>query len=130
MDGAVKGKILIVDDEALNLKAFTQILQSEYIVYTAKNGENAIEIAIEQRPDVILLDILMPGADGFEAMKRLIFSVSYTTIPAIFLTASNDSKIRAKCAEMGAVDFIAKPFSATVLLDCVKHHLRGGKTDS
>ena len=112
-----KNSLLIVDDEKSNILILRQILGQEYTIYAAKNGADAIEVANERLPDVILLDIIMPGMNGYEGLTTLKSTNETQSIPVIFISALNDPKDEEKGLILGAADYIAKPFSpATVKL--------------
>lgn len=105
-----KGRVLIVDDERLNLVMLEdELLEAGYDVLTASNGEEAIEKTLNLYPDVVLLDIVMPGLDGYEVCKRLKQSDKTSHIPVVMLTALLDSQSRYKGLECGAIDFLNKP---------------------
>lgn len=104
------GKVLIVDDLKPNLKLLEAKLKSEYYtVYSANNGFEAIELAAEHSPDIILLDVMMPGMDGFETCKRLKQGDDTASIPVIMVTALTEQEDKVKGLESGADDFITKP---------------------
>ena len=112
--------ILVVDDDASNLKRASHILGRERMrVSCLKAGGDAVQFLKENKPDLILLDIHMPGMDGFETM--LAIHQTAADIPVIFLTADDDSSTEKKGLEVGAVDFIRKPFVPEVLLLRVRH---------
>lgn len=109
--------ILIVDDDASNLKVASRILVAENMrVSCLKSGEDAIRFLKENRPDLILLDIHMPGMNGFETLARIRENKETADLPVIFLTADDDRNTEAKCLEAGAMDFIKKPFVPEVML--------------
>lgn len=109
--------ILIVDDDASNLKVASRILVAENMrVSSLKSGEDAIRFLKENRPDLILLDIHMPGMNGFETLARIRENKETADLPVIFLTADDDRNTEAKCLEAGAMDFIKKPFVPEVML--------------
>ena len=113
--------ILIVDDDAANLRMASRILSAETRVSCLKSGEEALKFLKENRPDLILLDIHMPGMDGFETIAAIKEQRDTADIPVIFLTADDDSRAETKGLEMGAMDFIKKPFVPEVLLLRVRH---------
>lgn len=114
--------ILVVDDDALNLRMASHILSAEHMrVSCLKSGEEAIKFLRENSPDLILLDIHMPGMDGFETIAELKKDEALADIPVIFLTADDDSSAETKGLELGAMDFIKKPFAPEVLLLRVRH---------
>jgi len=110
-----KKSVLIVDDEPANIVALTNILSPDYYVCAAKNGTDAIEMAKEQKPDVILLDVLMPDMDGYEVIAKLKSIEDTLSIPVIFITGLNDAQFEEKGLNLGASDYITKPFHASVI---------------
>ena len=114
--------ILIVDDDTANLRMASRILSAEKArVSCLKSGEDALKFLQENRPDLILLDIHMPGMDGFETIAAIKAQKATADIPVIFLTADDDSSAETKGLQMGAMDFIKKPFIPEVLLLRVRH---------
>lgn len=114
--------ILVVDDDASNLKMASHILgRAQMRVSCLKSGEDAVQFLEENRPDLILLDIHMPVMNGFQTMAAIHENKSAADIPVIFLTADDDSNTEKKGLEVGAVDFIRKPFVPEVLLLRVRH---------
>jgi len=111
-DSTDGNSVLIVDDENMNMFALTHMLRPEYTVYAAKNGQSAIRIAKKQLPDVILLDILMPEMDGYEVLSQLKSDEETRKIPVIFVTGLISPEDEKKGLEMGAADYISKPFEA------------------
>lgn len=109
-------KILIVDDNELNLVIAKNVLKNTFQVVTAISGEEAFRYLEEDTCDLILLDIVMPLMDGFEVIEKLRDREKTRDIPVIFLTADNDAATESKCFTCGAIDFIAKPFVAEVVL--------------
>jgi signal transduction histidine kinase len=119
-----KNSVLIVDDEADNITILSLILEPEYTVYTANKGKQAIEIAEEHIPDVILLDILMPEMDGYEVITTLKNSEITKNIPVIFITGLSDDDDEKKGWLLGASDYITKPFSKTIVKLRVQHQVK------
>jgi len=116
--------ILIVDDNPENLRLLVNILQNEgYIVRPARNGLTALNSARSDRPDLILLDILMPKMDGYETCRRLKADIRAKHIPVIFISALSDSFDKVKAFDAGCVDYIGKPFNTEELLARVTTHL-------
>lgn len=123
-----KGKILVVDDE-VNI---TQILEFSigaegYEVITAMNGEEAIEKARREQPDLIILDIMMPHVDGYEACRILKTNPMTKAIPVVLLTAKGRDIDKRLGHEVGAVDYIVKPFSPNKLIERIHELLVGSK---
>jgi putative two-component system response regulator len=116
--------IFVVDDSATNLSMAEEALENHYQVITLSSATKMFGILPKLMPDLILLDIEMPEMDGFDALRRLKASESYSEIPVIFLTSMSDSANEARGIELGAADFIAKPFSEPVLLNRIKYHLQ------
>lgn len=106
-----QSKVLIVDDTPENIQVLMETLRSEFVIVAAKSGEKALRLALaEPRPDIILLDIMMPGLDGYTVCQRLKADARTRDIPVIFITALTDEEDEAKGLAMGAVDYITKPF--------------------
>ena len=115
--------ILIVDDEPNNLQVLKEILQLNYTLIFAKNGERAIQLAKEQQPDLILLDIMMPEMDGYQVCETLKSLPETKNIPVIFVTAMSDIEDESQGFRVGAVDYITKPVSPAIVRARVKTHL-------
>ena len=116
--------VLVVDDTPDNLSLMGGLLRDHYHVKVANQGEKALKIAQgEQPPDLILLDIMMPGMDGYEVCRRLKANLHTRDIPVIFLTARADMEDERLGLELGAVDYITKPISPPILLARVATHL-------
>lgn len=114
--------ILVVDDDTSNLKMASHILgKAQMRVSCLKTGKDAVQFLKENEPDLILLDIHMPVMDGFQTMAVIRENKTVVDIPVIFLTADDDSDTEKKGLEVGAVDFIRKPFVPEVLLLRVRH---------
>ncbi len=125
MDDNKNNLVLIVDDNYKNLQLLGNVLRSENLeIAVATNGQQAIQIAKEILPDLILLDIMMPGIDGYQVCETLKKEPSTNEIPIIFLTAKTESEDIIKGLSLGAVDYITKPFNTQELLIRVKTHLR------
>jgi len=118
-------KILIVDDEPINISAIADILDQKYELLAATNGEKALQIALlNQKIDLILLDIVMPDMDGFEVARKIKTTPEIAHIPIIFLTAKKDNASIVKGFELGAVDYLSKPFQKEELLVRIKNTLQ------
>jgi len=115
--------ILIVDDAELNIDILVDALDSMYDTSVAMDGETALETAREIKPALILLDIMMPGMDGYEVCRRLKANPLTKDIPVIFLTARTEVENKAKGFELGCVDYITKPFDVMEVKARVKTHL-------
>ncbi|MBF0572660.1 MAG: PleD family two-component system response regulator [Desulfamplus sp.] len=121
---SIKPSILIVDDEPYNIKILNELLRSNYNTRVATNGERALEIAMSDNPpDLILLDVMMPGIDGYEVCKRLKSVANTQDIPVIFITAKTDEQDEVRGFEAGAVDYVTKPFRPIVVEARVRTHI-------
>jgi diguanylate cyclase (GGDEF)-like protein/PAS domain S-box-containing protein len=116
-------KILVVDDQAMNIRLVSELFKSDCDIYMAMDGEQAIAQCIANLPDLVLLDLVMPGMDGYEVCRRLKADVRTQHIPIIFITSQHDEADEALGFEMGAVDYVTKPFNHTVLVAMVRNHL-------
>jgi putative two-component system response regulator len=120
----VHGTVLIVDDTAQNLTVLGELLQPHYRVRAANSGARALRAAgMTPRPDLILLDVMMPGMDGHEVLRRLREDPATRTIPVIFITAMDSAESEEQGLALGAVDYIVKPFSPAVVLARVRTQL-------
>ena len=116
--------LLIVDDEKQNRRLLTELLQDDYQIILAKNGVQALEKAQERLPDLILLDVLMPEMDGLAVIRALKASDSTRHIPVIFVSALDSAQDEERGLELGAVDYIAKPFHPPIVRVRVRNHLQ------
>ncbi len=117
-------RILLVEDAPANIQVVSSILKGHGCqINVATNGEQALDVPGRVRPDLILLDVMMPGMDGFETCKRIKDSTAWREIPIIFLTARNETADIVRGFEAGAVDYVAKPFNAPELVARVRTHL-------
>ena len=117
-------RILLVDDNPTNLQVLFQTLEGRgYNLLIAKDGETALTIARKALPELILLDIMMPGIDGYEVCRQLKGDPETREIPVVFLSALDDTKDKVKGLDLGAVDYIAKPFQADEVIARVNTHL-------
>jgi sigma-B regulation protein RsbU (phosphoserine phosphatase) len=116
--------LLLVDDNPTNLQVLYQTLETTGCkLLVAKNGETALSIAQKASPDLILLDIMMPGIDGFEVCRRLKAAPDTAGIPVIFLSALTDTKDKVQGLQLGAVDYVSKPFQPDEVIARVNTHL-------
>jgi adenylate cyclase len=121
---ATDTRILIVDDTPANIQALAAILKSKgYQISAATNGKQALEVLARVQPDLILLDVMMPEMDGFETCRQLKDAEQWRHIPVIFLTSKTETADIVQGFELGAVDYVAKPFHAHELLARVNTHL-------
>lgn len=119
-----KPTVLIVDDEPVNLKILNEILKQDYHIKVATGGQQAIKQAqLQPLPEMILLDILMPGMDGFQVCSQLKNISNTIDIPIIFITASDNEEDESRGFAAGAVDFISKPIRPSVVKARIKNHL-------
>lgn len=117
--------MLIVDDTPDNLHLLTNLFTADYRIRIANNGERALEICCsDDPPDLVLLDIMMPGMDGFEVARRMREHPNAETIPVIFVTAMASEDARLKGLELGAVDFVTKPIDPNILKPRVRNFMR------
>ncbi len=115
--------ILVVDDAEINLKIADKIISRAYKVDCVLSGEECLAYLVDHTPDLILLDLHMPDMDGFEVMEKLRASASWRDIPVILLTADNDHDYELRGYELGAMDFVTKPFVAEVMIKRVERTL-------
>ncbi|MBF0191301.1 MAG: response regulator [Magnetococcales bacterium] len=118
-----RSRILIVDDLPGNIKVLAELLKDEYDLSMTTSGQDALRLAQSGTLELILLDIVMPGLDGFEVCRRLRENPGTRGIPVIFVTGQGDTEDEARGFAVGAVDYITKPFSAPVVRARVKTHL-------
>jgi putative two-component system response regulator len=118
-----KPVVLVVDDIPSNIDILLETLGGEYEIMVALDGETALEHVRRNMPDIILLDIMMPVMDGYEVCRRLKSDPSTAEIPVIFVTAMNESVNEEKGLELGAIDYIIKPFSPAIVKARVKNHI-------
>ena len=116
--------VLLVDDEPANIQIVNSILKDTYKIRIATNGAKALDLANQApAPDLVLLDVMMPGMDGYEVCRRLKASAGTREIPVIFLTGQTEVDDETRGFEVGAVDYIHKPFSPAVVKARVRTHL-------
>ena len=123
-DPSQTARILIVDDTPLNLQSLSGVLKAEgHQISVALNGAQALQVMRKVRPDLVLLDVLMPEMDGYEACARIRAVPEWQDIPVIFLTGKTEAADIVRGFEVGAVDYVAKPFNAHELVARVRTHL-------
>ena len=115
MDGQEKNCVLIIDDDKTNIITLTHILSPEYNIHAAKSGREGIKLAEKYLPDLILLDIRMPGMDGYETFQALNDSERTRGLPVIFITGLDKEADEEKGLALGAADYITKPFSSELV---------------
>ncbi|WP_289106094.1 HD domain-containing phosphohydrolase [uncultured Bilophila sp.] len=119
-----KPVVLVVDDTIANIRILDDLLRGEYTVRVATNGATALRLALsEPRPDIVLLDIMMPDMDGYEVCRRLKSDPLTSNIAVVFITAMGNEEHEAKGLDLGAVDFIAKPFQPRLVRARVSNHV-------
>jgi CheY-like chemotaxis protein len=116
-------KILIIDDEKMNIIALAHYLKPQYEIIIATDGQTGLEIAEKHIPDLILLDVVMPEMDGYDVIIKLKESESTKNIPVVFITGLNNDKDEKKGISLGAMGFIAKPFDKSVVETNVKKYI-------
>lgn len=116
-------QLLVVDDEPANLQVLRHILQEDYRLLFAKDGAKALELAAREKPELILLDVMMPGMTGYQVCAQLKATPATSAIPVIFVTALADVEDEAQGFVVGAVDYITKPVSPAIVKARVRTHL-------
>jgi diguanylate cyclase (GGDEF)-like protein len=117
-------RILVIDDEKTNLMVLHRLLSPDYTVFTAKSGEDGISRAASERPDLILLDIIMPDMNGFDVLKTLKDSPETQNIPVIIITGLDNDRDEERGLLLGAVDYISKPFKNHIVIARVRTHMQ------
>ena len=120
---ASRPKILVVDDQAINIQVLYQVFCKDHQVFMATNGKQALALCAAQQPDLVLLDIMMPEMDGLEVCRRIKADPLTREIPVIFVTASTDEESEAQGLDAGAVDFISKPVNPRIVRARVATHI-------
>ncbi|MET0249933.1 MAG: diguanylate cyclase [Sphingobium sp.] len=118
-----KATILIVDDEISNIEIINAVLEDDYDVCFATSGEQALDVARAAQPDLVLLDVLMPGMDGFEVCRRLKADIQLADIPVIFTTGLGDTEDEMRGLSLGAIDYVTKPIQPAILRARVGNHV-------
>ncbi len=118
-----KLRILIVDDEPINIHLLTRALQGTYDVYTATNGNDAISQIQETPPDLLILDVMMPGISGFDVCRNIKADERFADIPVIFLTGLDTQEDQLQGLELGGIDYLTKPINFTLLRLRVRNHI-------
>ena len=116
-------RLLVVDDQPANIQAVYQAFSADHQVLMATGGEQALKLAATKQPDLILLDVVMPGMDGHEVCRRLKADPATCNIPVIFVTGHSDEAAETQGLALGAVDFISKPINPAIVRARVKTHL-------
>ncbi|WP_024328965.1 diguanylate cyclase [Thioalkalivibrio sp. ALR17-21] len=123
MNSDHRARILVVDDEPANIELLAGIFEDEHEVLFATNGKRALDLAASARPDVILLDVMMPGTDGFQVCEWLKSERATANVPVIFITGVGDTEGEARGLELGAVDYVNKPINPPVVRLRVQHQI-------
>lgn len=118
-----RARLLLVDDEPVNLQVLREVLAQDWRLIFATDGARALELAREQKPELVLLDVMMPDMDGYAVCAALKQDAATTHIPVIFVTALGDVSDETRGFEVGAVDYITKPISAPIVRARVRTHL-------
>lgn len=121
-----RAKILLVDDEPQNLQLLRQILKDDYDLVFARNAADALRLALEQPPALILLDVMMPAVDGYQLCRQLKADPRSQAIPLIFVSALGDAGDEAHGLAQGAVAYLRKPLSPSAVRLCVRNQLQQG----
>ena len=116
--------LLVVDDEPINLRVMVEALRDDYRLRVANDGGEALRLAAGEAPDLILLDVMMPGLDGYEVCRLLKEDAATRDIPVIFVTTLGDGESEARGLDLGAVDYITKPVNFRTLQARVRTHLK------
>jgi len=126
----VKHSIMIVDDEKANIMVLTSILSSEYGILALRDSRETVQVAEEELPDVILLDVLMPDMDGFEVIAQLKENEKTKDIPVIFITGLDSTEAEEKGFNLGAADYIAKPFHPAIVKLRIRNQIKIKERDT
>ena len=119
-----KATVLLIDDELVNIKILSDILKGEYEVIFATSGEEGVHRAVESLPDIILLDVMMPGMDGYAVCSRLQQDARTAGIPVVYVTALGSTAQEVKGLNTGAIDYITKPINGEIVKARVRNHLK------
>jgi len=119
-----KPRLLIVDDQPLNIQGLYRVFADECQVFMATSGEQALQLCVERQPDLVLLDVEMPGLDGYQTCALICQDAQLQGLPVIFVTAHQDADSETRGFECGGVDFISKPFNPAVVRARVRNQLQ------
>ena len=122
----MKSILLVDDDTTLLLAIGVRLKNMGYTVYTAKDAVSAVSAVVKNLPDIVVLDVALPAGDGFLVAERLQRMVGCAATPVIFMTASENPRLRERSVQLGAASFLRKPFDATTLADAVESALSPG----
>lgn len=118
-----QARVLVVDDQPLNIQVISQILGAHYQIFMATSGQQAIEFCLQTPPDLVLMDVVMPDMDGLETCQKMKKDSALADIPVLFVTALSEPEEENACWQAGGVDFLHKPVNPSTLLNRVKAHL-------
>jgi len=118
-----RNKLLIVDDDTTTLMELISILKKDYVISTAKSGMSALENIEKTAPDLIILDLIMPGMSGFDVMTKLSLCESTKNIPVILISGAIDIDDERKGLTLGAIDYLRKPFDEVIVKQRVDYHI-------
>ena len=116
-------RLLVVDDQPANVQALYQVFASDHQVFVATSGEQALQVCAARQPDLVLLDVMMPGMHGHEVCRRLKADNALQEIPVVFVTAQSDEAAEEQGLDVGALDFISKPVNPRIVRARVRTHL-------
>jgi putative two-component system response regulator len=119
----MKNTIMIVDDMRINIEILEISLSDDYTIISVTSGENAKKMMLRKKPDLVLLDLYMPGINGFEVLKFMKETPELSSIPVIFVTSEDDSDVEEEGLLLGAVDYVKKPFNSNIVRAKVQNHL-------
>lgn len=119
----LRSKVMLVDDDPINIKAVTSMLRDEFEIMAVSSGKQAFEVLLKEKPDLILLDVYMPEMDGHEVIKALKANPEYMDIPVIFLTSDVEENTEIQGLNEGAIDFLRKPFRKDVAIQRIRRIL-------
>lgn len=117
-------RVLVIEDNPWNMRLVGDILEAAgYVFLEAADGKSGIEKALTEKPDLILLDVMLPDMNGVQVTRQLREESATATLPIIALTANANDDLRARCLEVGCTDYMTKPFTRRVLLEIIQRHL-------
>ena len=126
--GPNRAKLLVVDDQPINIQVMHQLFGADCQVFMATNGARALSVCKDKRPDLVLLDVVMPDMDGFEVCRRLKADHTLCHIPVVFLTAKSDAHEVDRAIRAGAAGCVAKPFDPLKLAEQISEIAGGGRS--
>ncbi len=116
--------VLVIDDDVANRRVIERVLKdASFLPMTAKDGKTGLSMARRRKPDLILLDVIMPRENGFEILEHIKNDPELESIPVIMFTILENAESREKALEMGARDYITKPFDMERIVDCIRRYL-------